>query len=224
MATDGDLLSVAEAAHVLGVSVQQVGRLSRSGAITHVARGVLDRDSVDRYVSSRRQGRTRAWAEHTAWGAIALLSGLGADGLGAAQASRLRRTLHELTEPAELLVRLRDRATVQSYSAHRAALPRLRDLIVVPDIKQLGIVDMEDSKLDGYIAAHSLEAAVRSLALEKVATGNVTLRVTGFDFEQVQALVNASTVVAALDAATSVDPRVRGVGEHALAKILKTYR
>lgn len=209
---------------MLGVSVQHVGRLSRSGAITQVARGVLDRSSVDRYLSSRRQGRTRAWAEHTAWGAIALLSGLEADWLGATQASRLRRTLRDLTEPAELLVRLRDRATVHAYSAHRAALPRLRELLTVPNVGQLGIVDMDHSKLDGYIAATSLEATVRSLALQKVATGNVTLRVTGFDIEQVRALVNASTVVAALDAATSVDPRLRGVGEQALAATLKACR
>lgn len=209
---------------MLGVSVQQVGRLSRSDAITHVARGVLDRSSVERYLSSRRQGRTRAWAEHTAWGAIALLSGLEAHWLGATQVSRLRRTLRDLSEPAELLVRMRDRATVQSYSAHRAAVPRLRELIAVPDIGQLGIVDVGDSKLDGYIAATSLEATVRSLALQEVATGNVTLRVTRFDFEHVQALLNASTVTAALDAATSVDPRVRGVGERAVAATLKAYR
>ena len=45
------------------------------GDLTRVARGLLDRGPPDRYLAESHGGRTRVWAEHTAWGAIALLSG-----------------------------------------------------------------------------------------------------------------------------------------------------
>jgi hypothetical protein len=64
---------------------------------------------------------------------------------------------------------------------------------------------------------------VRTLGLRADASGPVTLRVTGFDFDHVRALVDTS-VVAALDAATSFDPRVRGVGRRTLAELLESYR
>ncbi|WP_238525899.1 hypothetical protein [Corynebacterium nuruki] len=41
-----------------------------------------------------------------------------------------------------------------------------------------------------------------------------------FDFGRVQSLVT-TRVVAALDAAVSIDPRTRGVGEQALEEILE---
>jgi len=54
-------------------------------------------------------------------------------------------------------------------------------------------------------------------------SGVVTLRVTGFDFDRVRGLVDTS-VVAALDAATGSDPRLRGVGRRVLADLLEAYR
>ena len=223
MVSRDELISIEEASRLLDISVQHVRRLADSGALTKVARGVIDRNSLDQHLSSQRRGRTRAWAEQTAWGAIALLAGSDADWLGASQTSRVRRTLRELNEPSDLLVRLRDRATTRTYTAHRAALPRLREIIAVSDLVPLGIVDGDRSSVDGYIAAGALEATVRDLALQQTATGNVTLRATTFNFVRVQNLIAESTVVAALDAATSVDPRIRGVGERSLANALKAY-
>ena len=67
------------------------------------------------------------------------------------------------------------------------------------------------------------QARAKHLGLRADASGPVTLRVTGFDFDHVRALVDTS-VVAALDAATSIDPRVRGVGRRTLADLLESYR
>lgn len=219
-----DFLTLDEAAAALHVSGRHARRLASMGAITRVARGLIDRDSVDRYLASHQQARTRAWAEHTAWAAIAILAGSDAGWLGASQASRLRGTLRRLEDPSELLARLRDRARVEHFAAHRAALPRLREIVATTDMTQLGLVDLATGDaVDGYIHSAALPNAVRDLGLQR-GDGNVTLRVSGFDFAQVHELATGSNVVAALDAASSVDPRTRGAGERVLAEILAGYR
>jgi hypothetical protein len=86
-------LTFGETAHQLGVSPRQVRRPADQGAITRMARGLIDRDTIYQYVAAGRQGRSRAWAEHTAWAAVALLSGQNATWLGATQTSRLRAAL-----------------------------------------------------------------------------------------------------------------------------------
>ena len=53
---------------------------------------------MERYLASHSGGRKRVWAEHTAWGAIALLSGEQAPWLGQVQRSRLRSALRQVTE------------------------------------------------------------------------------------------------------------------------------
>lgn len=221
-----EFLTIEETANALGVSTRHARRLADSGALSRVARGLIDRTSVDRYRQSQRQGRTRSWAEHTAWGAIALLAGQDASWLGAPQTSRLRHTLREISTARgvdDLVTRMRDRAQVRTYEAHRAALPRLRETVAATNTRALGITDAVDESIDGYVAADDLDALVRPLGLRADASGPVTLRVTGFDFDRVRALVDTS-VVAALDAATSIDPRIRGVGRRTLAELLESYR
>jgi predicted nucleotidyltransferase len=219
----GDFLTIEEMANALGVSLRHARRLADAGMVGKIARGLVDRNSVDRYLQSQRQGRTRAWAEHTAWGAVAILAGRDADWLGATQASRLRSTLRRITDPDDLLTRMRDRAQVRSFEAHRAALPRLGELATTSNLGRLGITDALDDHIDGYLAEGGLDKVVRSLGLRADAGGAVTLRVTGFDFDQVRDLVDTS-VVAALDAATSVDPRLRGVGRRTLAELMQGFR
>jgi hypothetical protein len=67
-------MSTQEASDLLGVTAQRVRRLAENGAIDRVARGLINRHSVERYLISGGGGRTRVRAENTAWGAIALLS------------------------------------------------------------------------------------------------------------------------------------------------------
>ncbi len=221
--TSREFLTIEETASTLEVSTRHVRRLADTGAIDRVARGLVDRGSVDRYLQSQRMGRTRTWAEHTAWGAVAMLAGQDAPWLGATQTSRLRQSLRDLTEVDELLTRTRDRAQVRIFEAHRAALPRLRDVVALSNTQALGLTDAADASIDGYLATSDLDRISRDLSLRADPTGPVTLRVTCFDFEQVRTLVNTS-VVAALDAATSTDPRLRGVGRRALAESLEAYR
>jgi hypothetical protein len=218
-----DFLTFEETATTLGVSTRHARRLADSGAISRVARGLVDRTSVDRYLQSQRQGRTRAWAEHTAWGAVAILAGRDAAWLGATQASRLRQTLRHVTNAHDLLTRMRDRAQVRTFEAHRAALPRLRELIAATNLGSLGITEAVENNLDGYVAASDLDEVVGSLGLRASADGPVTLRVTGFDFNRVRELLD-TPVVAALDSATSTDPRLGGVGNRALDELLRAYR
>lgn len=221
--TAGEFLTIDESARALGVSTRHARRLADSEAITKVARGLVDRDSVDRYLQSHRQGRTRAWAEHTAWGAVAMLAGRDATWLGATQSSRLRQNLREITHVEDLLTRMRDRARVRSFEAHRAALPRLRERVVSNNWGRLGITAADGDTIDGYLSDAEVHDVVRSLALRANASGAVTLRTTSFDFDLVRELVDTS-VVAALDAATDTDPRHRGVGRRTLAELLEAHR
>ena len=94
-----EFLTIEETANALGVSTRHARRLADSVALSRVARGLIDRTSVDRYRQSQRQGRTRYWAEHPAWGAIALLAGQDAVWLGAPPTPPLRHNLSE-TPPA----------------------------------------------------------------------------------------------------------------------------
>ncbi len=218
-----EFLTITETASTLGVSTRHARRLADSGALSWMARGLINRASVDRYLHSHSQGRTRAWAEHTAWRAVALLAGRHADWLGATQAARLRHNLREITEVDDLLSRMRDRAQVRIYEAHRAALTRLRERVAVANTRSLGITDPMNENIDGYVAADNLNDIVRALGLRPDPGGAITLRATGFDFTQVRELVN-TPVVAALDVATSTDPRLRGVGRRALRQLLEAYR
>lgn len=218
-----EFLTFEETANALGVSTRHARRLADSGAVNRIARGLVDRDSVDRYLCSQHQGRTRSWAEHTAWGAAALLSGGDAGWLGATQASRLRATLRELDDDEVLLTRMRDRSRVHTYMAHPAAHSRLRELIIPSNYGLVGMADASAAQVDGYLPEADLDAVVHAHALRADASGIVVLRTTGFDVDQVRALV-ATPTVAALDAATSTDPRLRGVGRRALVEQLKSLR
>lgn len=64
-----------------------------------------------------------------------------ADWLGPPQAAHLRHTLRELTDVNELLTRMRDRAQVRSFEAHRAALPRPHTLVATTDLGRVGTTD-----------------------------------------------------------------------------------
>jgi excisionase family DNA binding protein len=226
MALGREFVSTEEAARVLGVTVQHVRRLADSGELTRIARGLIDRSSLDRFLTERQGGRTRVWAEHTAWGAIALLSGDTPSWLGPVQASRLRNALREITDPADLVVRTRGRAKAHTFTGHPAAVNRLTEMMAVTDQTVLGLAigPIEPGTAEGYLAADALDATVRFLGLHKDPDGNVLVRATGFDFDVVTDLASRSATVAALDAATSPDPRVRGVGERAITEILDRYR
>lgn len=219
----GELLTIPDAAAALHVSHRQVRRLAAAGVLGKPARGLIDRDSVDRYRDANLGGRTRSWAEHTAWAAAALLAGQTASWLRASQTSRLRRSLRDVHDVEDLLARMRGRTVVQIYDAHRAAVTRLRDKVVASDWGVIGIAPLSESSVDGYLAWDEVDRLVESLGLRISTHGNVTLRVTRFDLQHARGLV-ATRTVAALDAATKSHARANGVGRAVLQKLLAVSR
>lgn len=224
MSSNGGFVSTEEAARTLGVTVQHVRRLADSGELSRIARGLIDRTSVERYLAERQGGRTRVWAENTAWGAITMLSGMHADWLGSVQGSRLRSVLRAMTDPTELVSRTRDRAVVHVYTGHSSALGRMLHALVTTEASGLGLARSRTDRVDGYLAANELDSTVRRLGLREDLGGNITVRATNFSMDVVLDLASRSVVLAALDAATSLDPRERGVGERALGEALDRYR
>lgn len=223
MAIRGDFLTTQEVSDLLGVEARQVRVLAETGSIARVARGIFDRTSVERYRSERGSGRTRTWAERTAWGAIAMLSGAAPMGLGDVQTYRLRATLRGITDPTELAIRLRDRATVTKWSGHRSIIERVRKELVIPGRQRLGLVE-DDTIVDGYIHADRGADVVRRYRLGEDTNGSITLRYTYMDIDFIRYLATLSRTLAAVDAVTSLDPRERGVGEQVLVRRLELFR
>lgn len=224
MASPADMMTTEEAATALGLSSRRIQQMLDEGVLVRLARGVVARDSVDRYMAANPTTRTRAWAEHTAWGAIAMLSGNGIpEWLGPVQTSRVRMALHQITDPAELVARTRDRAVVRTYRGHRSAAATLPGRLVIPDASILGLTAATGERIDGYLSVDSYEYISDAYGLREDPSGPITLRVTGFPIDLVEELAS-EVVLTALDAATSLDPRTRDLGERALSATLEAYR
>ena len=152
-----------------------------------------------------------------------MLSGAAPSGLGDAQTYRLRAALRGIDDPTELAIRLRDRATVTTWSGHRSVIERIRKELVVPGRRRLGLVE-GDAIVDGYIHADRIADLVRRCRLDEDATGSITLRYTHMDMDFISYLAALNRTLAAVDAATSLDPRERGVGERVLVRRLELFR
>lgn len=218
-----EYVAVPEAARLLGVSTRQVQHLVAAGDLQVVARGLVDRTSVERYLLARPASRRRAWSERTAWAAVALLSARPAPWLGESQRSRLRTTLRALTAD-ELLGRTRERARAGWYAGHTSTNLHLRRDIVDTSAGALvlGLTDVE--RVNGYLAAADLEGITSRHALVRAPGGRIVLRTTTMDLGLVADLAGAGVVLSALDLAESLDPRERRIGLDALADALRRFR
>jgi hypothetical protein len=152
-----------------------------------------------------------------------MLSGAAPLGLGDVQTYRLRATLRKITDPTELAIRLRDRAMVTTWPGHRSVIDRVRQELVIPGLQRLGLVE-DDTIVDGYIHADRIADLVRRCRLVEDTTGSITLRCTSTDIGFIKYLATFNRTLAALDAATSLDPRERGVGEQVLVRRLELFR
>lgn len=215
-------LGVTEAADRLDVSTRRVQQLVASGALRAVARGLVDETSVERFVTLRR-GPRRAWSADTAWGAVALLSGVSADWMGERQRSRLRARLRDLSA-AELVERARDRAAVTRYRAHSSAGKYLQTELVysVGAAARLGLADTTD--IDGYLAVDDLDGVISRHGLVRDDDGHVTLRATTTSLDLVRELAGRGVLLAAMDLAESLDVRERRAGLDALDRALEDFR
>ena len=207
-----EFIVVSDAARQLGVSTRQVQYLVACGDLGRVARGFIDRTSLERHIAARQGARHRAWSQNTAWAVVAILSDLPAPWLGPTQRSRLKNALRRVTG-IELIARSRGRAQVHQYHGHSRTADQLRHQLVDTSraAAALGLTEAPD-RVDGYIAADDLNDIVARHALIEEADGAYTLRATAMDLAIVRALSANTPVLAALDLAESLDIRERQIG------------
>lgn len=218
-----NVMAVSDAARRLGVSTRQVQHLVAQGELRQVARGLVDASSVERHLAVRAGSHVRGWSEPTAWGAVALLSGVDAGWMGGSQRWRLARQLRGMTSSA-LVVRARVRAKVTRHRAHASAGPRLvRELVTSSDLS--GVLGLAPSRsIDGYLAASGVDAVVHRHGLIVDDLGWVTLRATSMDLVVVGELVRAGVFLTALDFAGSLDVRERRAGLERVDEALERFR
>lgn len=218
-----EFVEVREAAARIGVTTRQVQHLASSGDLRLVARGLVDRNSLDRHLATRQGSRRRAWSQNTAWAAVALLSGQAADWIGESQRSRLRGRLRHLTA-AELVSRARERADVHRYQGHTKAADRLRRDLIDTGGSTVALGLAGTYGVDGYVAAADLDRIIARHALVEAEDGQYTLRATGMPLDVVRGLVSNGQVLGALDLAESQDIRESRAGLDALDEALRRLR
>jgi len=204
---------------------RRVQQMATKGDLSFIARGLVDRTSLDYHLGTRQGRHTRAWSTHTAWAAVALLSGVEVDWLGTVQESRLRRSLRA-TGAQALVSRARNRARVHRYAGHSSTAARLRnEVVVVRPASQLGIAG-DDGRFDGYVVTGSLANLVTRHALIEDTQGHFALRATDFEIEGIAAIAHSGKipVLTALDSTGSLDARERGVAIEVLDKALAQFR
>jgi hypothetical protein len=228
MSLRSEYVDVGEAARMLGVTKRHVARLGEHGQIRYLTRGLVDRGSVNEYLSEREFSRSRPWSEATAWGAVALLSGIEVDWLGQVQTSRLRGRLRRLATDKdgshEFVGRARVRASVRTYESFGFLVSRVRKDVVVVGRRGLGLSDARKDRIDGYVSSEVLTKLEKSLGLLRDTRGTMILRATDFDLDIIKRIATKGNgALAALDAAGSMDPREHGVGARTLTKYLQDF-
>lgn len=217
------LVAVREAAERLGVSARQVQYLVAQGELTAPVRGVIESESIDRFLAVRGPTRTRPWSQPTAWGAVAILTGVDASWMGPTQRSRLKAALRSVTA-AELLARARKRAQVKQFAGHSSVIRRVRDVLVDTAAAGTRLGLAEPTRVDGYTDADGLATLVRHYGLLPDDAGQLTVRVTAFPMDTVRELTESGVVLAGLDLAESLDTRERRAGLDAIGDALERLR
>lgn len=228
MSLCSEYVDVDEAARILGVTKRHVARLGEQGQIRYLTRGLVDRGSVNQYLNEREFSRPRPWSEATSWGAVALLSRIEVDWLGQVQTSRLRGRLRRLaataTGPHEFVGRARLRASIRTYESFGFLVSRVRKDVVVVGRRGLGLSDARKDRVDGYVNSDVLTKLEKRLGLIRNTRGTMVLRATDFDLDVIKRIATKGAgALAALDAASSMDPREHGIGTRALTKYLQDF-
>ncbi|CAM3636179.1 hypothetical protein [Isoptericola cucumis] len=180
--------------------------------------------SIDHFLAVRgATRRTRPWSQSTAWGAVAILTGVDAVWMGTTQRSRLKAALRSVTA-VEFLARARERAQVKQFAGHSAATWRVRDVLVDTAAVGMSLGLAQSARVDGYIDAEELVELVRHYGLVPDDEGQFTIRATTFPIGTVRELAQSGVVLAGLDLAESLDTRERRVGLDALSEALGRHR
>jgi hypothetical protein len=143
--------------------------------------------------------------------------------VGRTQRSRLRSRLRQV-QADELTSLARNRADIQTYDGHAAALDRLaRDARVVQP-RMLTELTATVNR-DWYIDSSVLDEVVERLALQESSRGRIVLRSVERDYLDLARVADErSEVLTSLDSATSEEPRERGAALRTLERALARFR
>lgn len=197
-------MSVREAAQALGLSVHRVRALAHGGAIHAIKKGRdlrLSRRDVERLLANGLVGGRPYNADH-AWRRLI-------DG-----------DLPDVSIPG-LLARLSRRGDRRLFMAHPSLLESLASdsRLLLSGHAATDQLPMDDDRIvEGYVAADQLDGIVTDYRLQPPGSAaNVILRAVP---SEVGVPRQVPDLVVAIDLMESPLPRVRGVGEDALRRLL----
>ena len=219
-----DLLSVPDAARVLGLSADRVRAMAAHGQLS--ASKIGNRWLIDRRAVEERSAQPvppgRPLAPHNAWAALMLASGEPVSDLNPSVRSRLRRAL-ALDGLEGLAPRLRGRAALKHFEAHGGEISYLLEdpQLVRSGISAAGAYGFDlvsGSEVDAYLSARKLKEVALNHALLPVGRdGNVRLRIVpDHAWEMISRAQIAPIAAVALDLFEDRDPRSRAEGRAAL--------
>ena len=223
------LLTTLEAARRIGVTERHIRNLARGGALARVANNAIDESSLERYLAIHLGRVRRAWAEATAWQALALVAGVEVETIGSSQRSRVRSTLRSMAAE-QFVLAVRNRAHTERFVGHRPSVARIRaeDEFVTSGVEsaKLGLTASTD-QLDGYTSAQGVASIAARYHLERDSTraDAALIRVVStVDVAAVRDIASAGDLLAAVALAESLDPRERAVGHAHIAAALRAFQ
>lgn len=218
----GGALPAAEAARLLGLSIQRVRALVAEGDLPGqkvAGRWFVDRSAVERRLRDPKLSG-RPYSPPHAWGVIALAEGEHPTWLDAPNRSRLRRLLREHDLQA-ILPSLARRARRLQLRAHASDLPRIE---AEPHVVRSGVSAASEYRieiiapgvLEAYVPAGHLSQLERRYRLRPSADANVILHVVDGPWPFAPNQRVAPRLVAILDLLDDDDERTRRAGQRAL--------
>lgn len=219
-----DLVSPADAAAELGVSVRRIYDLIASGRLPAARIGhrlVVERAGIDAWEKARSPGG-QPFSPRRAWGLLLLADGEQPPWLDPVSRSKLRAILRNRSL-RELRSRLERRAERHAFRGHPSDLSRLASEPGVmrsgaSAARDVGIDLVASDYLDAYVPPSRFDRLVRRYRLRPSREPNVILRRLpdlAFGWES-RAVAPAAAV--AIDLAEEPDPRSQDAAEQALRR------
>jgi excisionase family DNA binding protein len=217
-----DALPAAEAARLLGLSLQRVRALVAEGELP--GQKVAGRWFIDQSAVERRQRDPklsgRPYSPAHAWGLIALADGEQAKWLDSSNRSRLRRLLRE-HDLQDILPSLARRGRRLELRAHVSDLPRIE---AEADVVRSGVSAASEHSLEivapgvleAYVPARRLSQLERRYRLKPSADANVILHVVDGPWPFASDRRVAPRLAAVLDLLDHDDERSRRAAQRAL--------